>query len=195
VTSPEVEYVFKDNHAIEFEFAIEDAKVTETKFGYQYTIGNYKNYQHGLQGLAQFSTLDLGQTFSGLYLSAYKWNKDISSLFMTGIQHFKGKSYLEAGALDQSDKTPFNLILQNSTSSTRFLFHGNFFLDNNKNYLYALEFNFRSNFKVEQEILILPNIVFFLENNSSVTIGTGINKELGSDKFLPVLIFRGVIEF
>ncbi|PJE03726.1 MAG: hypothetical protein CK427_04430 [Leptospira sp.] len=195
VYSPEIEYAFLDDHAVELEIAFEESHISEGKLAYQWTMGTHGIYQHGIQTIAQYSTRGLGQTYTALYLSGFKLNDTISFLMMNGFQTFSGKSYLSSGALDQSDESLLDSKISKSIMSNRYLWNGNFFYDMSETWIFGLEINFRTNFKNEKEIIILPNSKYHFSKHSSFHLGLGMNRELDANAYFPILVMRAILEF
>jgi hypothetical protein len=195
VISPEIEYAVFDNHALEFEFAIEDKIISELKLGYQFSFNKYYNYQHGLQFIYQFSTLEYAETYTAVYISGFRWGPRWSGLVMNGFEFFSGKNFLGAGALDQSDDLPIRRLFPRNIQSQRYIWNGNLFYDLNKNWIFGMELNLQTNFKREREVLILPNVSYHSSKIFSMQMGIGLNKELEANIYKPVLIMRMIGEF
>ncbi|WCL49991.1 hypothetical protein [Leptospira sp. GIMC2001] len=195
IYSPEIEYAFLDNHAVELEIAMEESFLKEGKFAYQWTMGTIGYYQHGIQTIAKLSKKGNGETYTALYLSAYKLNDSISFLMMNGFETFSGKSYQ---GLNVNIHDRYNLEepkIPKNVKSNRYLWNGNLFYDMDETWIFGLEINYRTDFKKESEIVILPNTKYHLTKHTSFHLGLGLNQELDNKIYKPIFVIRAIVEF
>lgn len=194
--APEIEYTFLNNHAIELELPTYEGKVTELKFAYQYTLPDFQveNYKHGLQFISEQSISDAGHKLTALYISAIKLNPYFGILIMNGFQRYTGVKYLETGNFDSSDDATLNLWNPSKIKSDRYLGNFNLFYDHSETWIFGLEINVRTNFKKENEYLVLPNIKYHITETTNFHFGLGVANELEQKALIPVAIARFVLE-
>ncbi|WP_135619350.1 hypothetical protein [Leptospira kemamanensis] len=192
----EIEYTFENNHALELELPMTEGKVTDLKFAYQYTLPdlNLEVYKHGLQFISEQSISDSSHTVSALYLSAFRFNQSFGVLLMNGFQRYVGVKYLETGNFDSSHDASINIWAPEKIRSDRYLGNFNFFYDHSETWIYGLEINLRTNFKKENEFLILPNIKYHITEKTNFHFGLGVANELEQKQMSPISIFRFVLE-
>lgn len=192
----EVEYTLVNNHAIELELPMSEGKISDIKFAYQYTLPDFNTevYKHGLQFISEQSISDSSHTISALYLSAFRLNHSFGILVMNGFQRYVGVRHLDSGNFDSSHDASISIWAPEKIRSDRYLGNFNFFYDYSETWIYGIEVNLRTNFRKENEFLILPNVKYHISEKTNLHFGVGLANELEQKQISPISIFRFVLE-
>jgi hypothetical protein len=87
--SPEIEYSFADDYAVEFELPIENTSVKEYKVSLQGTFGKLDRGRmiHGWQAIGRRKNEEKAYAAEVLYLNDYKFSNKWSMMNMLGVRH------------------------------------------------------------------------------------------------------------
>jgi hypothetical protein len=87
--SPEIEYAFADDYAVEFELPIQDTFVDEYKVSFQGTFGKLDRGRmiHGWQAIGRRKNEEKAYAAEALYINDYKFSSKWSMMNMFGVRH------------------------------------------------------------------------------------------------------------
>src|SRR5688500_13999703 len=87
--SPEIEYSFADDYAVEFEMPLENTSVKEYKVSLQGTLGKLDKGRmiHGWQVIGRRKNEEKAYAAEALYLNDYKFSSKWSMMNMFGMRH------------------------------------------------------------------------------------------------------------
>jgi hypothetical protein len=87
--SPEIEYSFADDYAVEFELPLENTSVKEYKVSLQGTFGKLDKGRmiHGWQAIGRRKNEEKAYAAEALYVNDYKFSSKWSMMNMLGVRH------------------------------------------------------------------------------------------------------------
>ena len=87
--SPEIEYAFADDYAVEFELPLENTFAKEYKVSLQGTFGKLDRGRmiHGWQAIGRRKNEEKAYAAEALYLNDYKFSSKWSMMNMLGVRH------------------------------------------------------------------------------------------------------------
>lgn len=153
--APEIEYVFTDGYAIEFELPSENSSLEDYKVALQGTFYATPNalMVHGWQVIAK-KNRDAGQySADALYINGYRLSNAWSTLNMLGARHT---------GLDGNGKTTV-------------LINNNLFYDYSQRLTYGIELNHEIDPKGQWRYRATPQIHFDFNQNITLQAGLGVS--------------------
>lgn len=172
--APEVEYVFKDGHALELELPFLNSSLTSLKLGYQLTLPQKKNAQfaHGIQSIARYNFDANSASNEVTYIYGRRINQRLSLMTLTGIRSTYSHRSLNIDGL----------------------INPTIFCHINKRLTLGIEKNLRIRDFRNYDFNILPQFFVEFGRYTSLQVGAGITRKT-SGSIKPLLGMRLIFAF
>jgi hypothetical protein len=170
--APEIEYAFRDGHAVELELPFENKTLDTLKLAYQATLPSPKpsHMAHGIQTIGRYAFSPRAVSLEATYLLGYALNHKFSVMTITG-----GRAKVNQESLRWN-----------------WLVNPTLFYHVNNRVTVGIENNLRLRNTRDFDMNIVPQVFIEFGRYSSLQVGAGVTRQR-SGVFKPLLAMRFIV--